>query len=585
MTENFDSAQSEPITDLDLAAYHSGYLSKSRHKEVGQFLQQHTEVADAAEIADAAEEEQHGRRDAAGATTVIHDQSDDGNPSGQRPNANHEFEVTGQPSLRSKSSPSRFGKLTTQVVVTTILLVSVIAAVHLVQTQAVAERLDRVQKLVEAPEGLTNHLDQEDALQALQTIGDSLFVSRSNERRRLWLLALLNFQVAEREFRAARAVNRDPQFVSAIQARYDRVTVLLDRIRPLTDKERELMILGLFERSRIMYQLGTLKERWRPEAQTFLNDAASKLLDALDLIDQSSREVKDTCEVAVAALLLRSLRKGAGQHFQDSNSALGKRLRERFPDLPAEENIAFDALGQSFLDKPYVGRRSTVGHLDLHNLIGMYLTLHPTRSEQAIPYLRTGVELADELSLSPETSEDLDFAITHGRLLGNLADAYRSLELDDLEFKSRQGAIAVLEAAFGDSPPVEISFELKWLLSRQLLLTFSNSAQKINAQHSALPLLGKLNLITKQLADFRGSQLGKWETFAVRAINAEVKVNQNQSWDPSFLDELPSRDQALTKGPGGRLLIRPLECCLKSQVIVERPEIFQQIQDFRQLLE
>lgn len=508
----------EPITDVDLALFAEGLLSAERSTQVKQFLSDHPELSVFAGRWSPSESDDEA--------DVIDD-----------------FTTVAAASRFEDSSPAVHWLLRSGAgwKVTAAVAVAAVGGISLwgiAEARAIESTLSRTEIVLQT-ESLGQSSDAKISRIALENLTGSFWLSRENSQRRDRLLAGIYLNQAQLELghynqiEFADTPSTFPPLNLSNQA--------IDLVRPHagTDNDSRQTLIDAFQlRGQIHYLFGTFMRT--PDKQPLgvmqTSLASDSLLSALEILPANDNGSAQRLQLG--ALLLKTLHKGglAGQLADESGNmvpartVLIPRIRNLFSELtdsrPTDElsieqlNQFVDDLGGVLMQLPVSTTAQTVAMMDICNSCGLRQSNGRATLEESVATLSKGLQMAESVA-AKEAGED--YQLTHGRLLGNMADAYRNFNQLDQELPWRRQAIAVFGKASQQYRTEELFLELGWVTSAQLIAEYRWQQRHPEQAGNVKYLLGALRQNSNDLASLNGYQMGEAYCEYIHAIQAEDK--------------------------------------------------------------
>ena len=271
----------------------------------------------------------------------------------------------------------------------------------------------------------------------------------------------------------------------------------------------------------------------RPYCDQFAQSAAA----ALEAFEVTA---DDRQKLALLNLLFRALHKGAlsGQlrmsdgQSQSAEAVLMPNLRvllqgfvvDSTEPIPADVQQFVTEIGLAAIRLPVDCFEDRLAMMGICNTLGMRLRATP---QQAAVVLQQGIGLAEQAT---GVEQDLNFQLTYGRLLGNLADNVSGIVPVVEELQIRESAVGHFRGAVRRIVSEELQAELCWVTARQLLLSYVAARQGLLEESRVAEYLGALKQITAELQSFEGAQLDEKEIELIRAIYADHAGDLSQGW-------------------------------------------------------
>lgn len=510
------------ITEIDLAAYSEGLLSSDRARIVEQFLNQHDELREYLGITIPSSAESPPC-DIASASGTDEDQTV------APPLPRSRMAQPGTPARAKNGTRSRISValkyLAAAIVCTTGLWC--LQQTYAIEA-AIGDSADQIGSLPPA--------ERDSTIRFLEQIHGSMFLTQRDDLRRRKILAAV--YVDEARSHHTRLNSAESKTIPSQNPGIeycDRAIRLLEGVSGSgqTPEVRHLLADAWLLKGQIQYQYGTYDAqafgkrlpRFFAAAQSFLTG-----LEQLDQQDQSLPGKLRRCQLG--GLLAKSIYKGVNPDTAELDQ-ITPRIRVQFSSIGEDtlarrelligicEELIADSNHVASSDQDNVAAEFEVAVLKVYNTL--QFATRPDRQLQK-QVLLDGIERANQYS-GPVTKE---FALVHGRLLGNMADLHRkhSMSLDD-EIAYRKQAIDIFQSARLIHRDNELNLELGWVIGRQLLTEYRKSARMTSGlTTSVYSLHGAFKLMTDNFHSMRGMQLASDEPF-VRAIHAEISGDES----------------------------------------------------------
>ena len=508
----------DPITDVDLALFAEGLLSTERCEQVKRFLSDHPELA----VFSGLWSQSGGDVEADIAQDSIH--------------------VDATSSLQKPPQPTHWlrryaagWKVPAAVGAAAVVGISVWGVA---EARAIESTLSRTEIVLQTES--SGHSTEVTTSQiALENLTGGFWLSRGNSQRRDRLLAAIYLNQAQLEMghynqmEYAEVSSTFPPLSLSNQA--------IDLVRPhaaTDDDSRQVLIDAYQLRGQIQYLFGTFMrtpERL-PQGVMQKSLAADSLLAALEIMP--SADSHSAQRLQLSSLLFKTLHKGglAGQladesgKMQPAESMLIPRIRNLFSELadstPTDKlsidqlNQFVDDLGDVLMQLPVSTTAQTVAMMDICNSCGLRQSNGRGTLEESVATFSKGLQMAESIA-AVEAGEV--YQSTRGRLLGNMADAYRNFNQLDQELPWRRQAIAVFGKASQQYRAEELFLELGWVTSAQLIAEYRWQQRHPEQAGNVKYLLGALRHNSNDLASLNGYQMGEAYWDCIYAIQAEDK--------------------------------------------------------------
>lgn len=539
----------DPITEVDLALYAEGLLSPERFARVDQFLRDHPQLAQYAALWSCEEPvsenagqvpplppKNHRTDDAAEIHAEPHTVQAEPHTVHKGPTP----PMVHLPRLRRwQPAAAMAWKLTAAAAVVAIGGVSLWG---IADARAIESTLSQTEEIL-----LTDNPELSPQVRnsriALEKLGGSIWLSQENSLRRDRLLASIYVTQAKLELghqNQTSFIESDSTFPPL-----ELCNQAINLVKPhsVTDDDARQVLVDAYQlRGQIHYLFGTLLRS--PEQRTAgVNQkslAADSLVSALEILPADNNDSAQRLQLG--SLLFKTLHKGglAGQLADKSGemipaqTILISRIQTVFPDLagntPADQfsleqiHQFVDDLGGLLMKLPVSTAAETVAMMDLCNSCGLRQSNGRGTTEESVATFSKGLQLAETIAA---VEDGAVYLLAHGRLLGNMADAYRNINQLDQEISWRRQALTVFRKATQRYRTEELFLELGWVTSTQLIAEYRWKQRHPEQAGNVKELLGALRQISNDLASLNGYQLGAAYDELIYAIHAEDKQDFN----------------------------------------------------------
>ncbi len=534
-----------PITEVDLALFSEGLLTSQRAAQVRQFLLDHPELRDFASLDESSEDATTATTGSVQQTSATLDSSAQAPITSASATMVKDINVAA-PSAATQSSFRGFRKrlpsFNRVVAIASVAMSLLVMTAFWRAANAVELTLSQTEYILRTDQSASsNYLDLAPQVLnsriALEQLEHSFWLSQRNGLRRDRLLAAIYVTQARLEqihFSQLNYTERPMDFPPLQLC--NRAIELLQPQR--SDLEaRQIMADAYQLKGQTQYLFGTMLRSANKLAQGVNQKslAADSLLAAIETLPPAKRGSAQYLQLA--GLLHKSMHKGSlNGKLSDvtgtelpASSILLPRLYEQFPtlihaSLSLDEkkqhlNEITDDFGAWLMQQPVSDFAQAIAMMNICNSHGLRMTNGRGTLEQAVTSLGMGIELAETI---PSAEQSVEYWMTYGRLLGNMADAFEYFDQLEEEIEWRPKAISIFRKISIQQRTEESFLELGWVTARQLIAEYRMHARHPDQPSNVAELLGALRQISNNGESLNGYQLGGMDDELIFAILAEA---------------------------------------------------------------
>lgn len=575
------SSTEPPVTEVDLALYSENLLNPSRSMVVREFLL-------AAGLSDGFDAAAFDSNDS---LNMEAPDETSGHVSGMHGSSESNSETdSDRPSVNPDPEDLSGSRLSRRLLIRSVIVLSILLIAVRVGTQgfsdvrAIEATLESTEKLLSSDNPVLSPQVSK-SREALERLEGSFWLRGRNSVRRDRLLASIYLAQAELELNSHTVLDfhQEPAFFPPLEL-CEKARELLLR-DDLSDRAvYRSVVKCCFLNGRVYYLFGILSREkdLADHSHRLLAIAADSFLSGLESIPPAAGSFRHEMLIECGGLLLKSLLKGGAKASpfrslrgrEVSGQANMERLIALIPRLRSNGSSLVE-LAPEFLrlvaesDSAMRDQQQVAAHMDICNSAGLILARRiqgmsveqrkQTASDAIMAYER-GLELAGHVPIVHQSEQ---YALTRGRLLGNIADAWKQIGDLNAELTWRDDALRVFTAAQRQYRTEPMFFEVSWLAGRQLIAAYRYQVRNPKEKSEVPYYLGMIGFVKDEPATFFGSQLTAAEQELVCAILAEQFENNSL-------------------GRGAAAILLDLQLTNKNQVTVNVRDLRHTVLDFEQ---